>query len=131
MTYLLVDFSLSVLGCETNWKVKSYCNTSFFHNFIPAINKPTRVSNHNVTIIDHILTTSFDSNIDTRILKVDISDHFPIFFTSKSIDVKTTQDPVFVTKHNIKSFTLSLLKEKSVKVDRGLLKMRMKLIKFF
>ena len=35
-------------------------------------NTPTIVTNHNATIFDHILTNSFDSKIDTRILKVDI-----------------------------------------------------------
>ena len=43
-----------------------------------------RVTNHNATISDHILTNFFDSNIGTRILKIDISDNFPIFFFSKS-----------------------------------------------
>ena len=42
---------------------------------MPIINKPTRVTNHNVTIIDHILTNSFDSKIDTGILKVDITNN--------------------------------------------------------
>ena len=105
----------------TNLKVKSYYNTPFSHNFIPIINKPTRAANHNVTIIDHILKHSFDSKIDTGISKVDISDHFSIFFTSKSRNVKTSRDPVFVTKHDINLFTLSLLKEILLKVSWGLL----------
>ena len=121
ITYLLGDFNLNLLNYETNCKVKSYYNTAFSHNFIPIINKPTHVTNHNATIIDHILTNSFDRKIDTGILKVDISDHFPIFFISKSINVKTSQDPVFVTKRDINPFTLSLLKEILLKVDWGLL----------
>ena len=112
---------LSVKDGDTNFKVRSYCNTAFSHIFIPIINKPTCDTNHNATIIDHILANSFDSKIDTGILKVDISDHFQIFFSSKSINVKTSQDPVFATKHDISPFTLSLLKEKVLKVDWGLL----------
>ena len=61
------------------------------------------------------------AKIDTRILEVDISDHFPIFFTSKSINVKTSQDPLFVTKQDINPFTLSLFKEKLLKVEWRLL----------
>ena len=121
ITYLIGDFNLNLLDYDTNCNVKSYCNTTFSHNFIPIINKPTRVTNHNATIIDHILKNSFDSKINTGILKVDISDHFTIFFTSKSINVKTSQDPVFVTKRDINPFTLSLFKEKLLKVDWGLL----------
>ena len=85
-------------------------------HFIPTINKPERVTNHNATIIHHILTNSFDSKIDTAILKVDISDHFQNFFTSKSMNVKTSQNSVFVTKRDINPFTLSLLKEKLLKL---------------
>ena len=66
---------------------------------IPIINKPTRATNHNATIIDHILTNSFDSKIDTGIFKVDI------------------QDPVFVTKRDINPSSISLFKEKLLKVD--------------
>ena len=83
--------------------VKFHYNIAFSHNFIPIISKPTQ---------DHILTIYFYSKIDTRMLKVDIWGHFPIFFTSKSINVKTSQDMVFVIKRDINSVTLSLLKEK-------------------
>ena len=44
--------------------------------------------------------------IDSGILKVDISDHFPIFFTSKTIKMKASKDPVFVMKRDIYRFTL-------------------------
>ena len=50
-----------------------------------------------------------------------MSDHFPVFFTSKSITVKTIQDPMFVTKRDINPFTISLFKEKLLKVDWRLL----------
>ena len=84
-------------------KVKFYYNIAFSHNFISIIKKPTH---------DHILTNSFDSNIDIGKLKVDISVHFPIFFSSKSTNVKTSQDSVFIIKRDINSFTLALLIEK-------------------
>ena len=121
ITCLLSDFNLNLLDYDINSKVKYYCNIAFSYNFIPIINKPTRVTSHNATIIDHILANSFDSKVDTGILKVDISDHFPVFFTSKSMNVKTSQEQVFVTKRDINPFTFSLLKEKLLKVDWGLL----------
>ena len=65
------------------------------------INKPTLVMNHNATIIDHILTNYFDIKIDTEILKVDISDHFLIFFSPNSINTKTNQDPHSLLQNTI------------------------------
>lgn len=102
-------------------KVKSYCNTVFSHNFIPIINKSPSVTNHNDTTIDHNLANCFDSKIDSMILKVDISDHFPMLSTSKLINVKASHDLVFVTKRNTSPFTLFLLKEKLHETDWGFL----------
>ena len=80
ITYVLGDFKLNLLHYDTNCQVKSYCNTTFCHNFIPKINKPTHVTNHNAINIDPILINSFDSKTDIGILKIDISEHFPFFF---------------------------------------------------
>ena len=74
------------------------------------MNRLTCVLNYNATIIDQTFTKFFDRKIETRILKVDISSHFHNFFTSKSINIKTSKNPVFVT--GINPFTLSLFKEK-------------------
>ena len=115
--YRLIDFSLNLLDYDTNLKVKSYCDIAFSHNFIPIIIKPTRLTNHNATIIDHILTNCFDSKIDAGILQINISHYFLIFFISKSINVKTCKDPVLFAKCNTNPFTLSILKEKLIKVD--------------
>ena len=68
------------------------------------------------------MTNTFNRKIDSGILKVDISDHFPIFFTSKAIKIKASKDPVFVMKRDINLFTLSLFKEKLLEVDWGFLK---------
>ena len=91
-----------------------------------------RVTNHNATIIDHILANSFDSKIDTGIFKVDISDHFPIFFTSKSVNIKTSQDLVVVTKRHLLHFPSSKRNYSKLTGDYSiLLKIRIKLIKHF
>ena len=80
ITNLLGDFNLNLLHYETNCQVKSYCNTIFSHNFTQTINKPMRVTNHNETITNHVLTKSSDSKIDIGTLKL-ISQ---IFFQSFS-----------------------------------------------
>ena len=47
---------------------------------MPAINKPTRVTKANSTLIDHILSNDFvDTASSLGIVKSDILDHFPIF----------------------------------------------------
>ena len=53
---------------------------------MPLINKPTRVTRTNATAIDHILTDAFlNKQIETRIIKTEILDHFPIFLITDPI----------------------------------------------
>ena len=71
---------------ETNVKVKYYLYLLFQINFIPVINKPTRVSRSNATIIDHINANHFLNNdMHSGIITADISDHFLIFLISKDL----------------------------------------------
>ena len=89
--YITDDFNLNLLDYKTNTKVKSYLNMIFAHSFIPLINKPTRISRNNATLIDHILTNTFMSEkYLTGIIKTDISDHFPVFFVTDTEINKTT-----------------------------------------
>ena len=84
--YVVGDTNLNLIDYEMNIKVKNYLNLLFQKNFIPVINKPTRVSRNNVTIIDHININHFLNNdIHSGIMTADISDHFPIFLISKDL----------------------------------------------
>ena len=81
--YLVGHLNLKLLGHSTNSKVKEYLKIVFQNLLIPIINKPTRVSKSNVTIIDHILTNSFLNTVCfSGMIKSEISDHFPIFLIS-------------------------------------------------
>ena len=57
--YITGDLNLNLLDYNTNAKVKSLLDIIFAHSFVPLINKPTRISKNNATVIDHILTNKF------------------------------------------------------------------------
>ena len=89
--------NLNLLDHSTRSKVKEYLNIVFQNLLIPMINKPTRVSKSNATIIDHILTNSFlNTDCSTGIIKIDISDHFPIFLISNE---KISENAKNITIH--------------------------------
>ena len=86
--HIVGDLNLNVLDYEKNKKVKNFFNLMFQHNLIPIINKPTRITKRNATAIDHIITNSYlSSNIETGIIKTDVSDHFPIFLIAKKTEI--------------------------------------------
>ena len=66
-TYIVGDMNINLLNHKTNNNAKSYLNLIFQWNFLPVINRPTRESSRNATLIDHILTNNV---IDTKMFTV-------------------------------------------------------------
>ena len=80
--FLVGDLNLNLIDYQSNAKVRDFVNL-IFQYLVPIVNKPTRVTENNATLIDYIITNSFmDQENLTGILKTDISDHFPIFTIS-------------------------------------------------
>ena len=86
--FLLGDFNLDSLNYDNDVNVQNVFNNLFSNGFIPLINKPTRVTTETNSIIDHIFSNCFfENDVTSGIIKSDISDHFPIFFSSKTIKI--------------------------------------------
>jgi hypothetical protein len=51
----------------------------YTNNFLPTITKPTRLTDHSKTFIDHIYTNAPIDNITSGIGLFDLSDHLPVF----------------------------------------------------
>ena len=75
---------------------------TFQNILIPVINKPTRVTKVNATLIDHILTNDFlDTASSTGIVKSDISDHFPILLITSPQYLDNAQNKATIRKREI------------------------------
>ena len=73
--------NLNLIDYQSNAKVRNFVNLIFQHSLVPIVNKPTRVTKNNATLIDYIITNSFtDQENLTGILKTDISDHSSNFY---------------------------------------------------
>ena len=51
----------------------------YSNNLVPLITKPTRITNHTATLIDHIYTNVPIHDTVSGIALVDLSDHLPVF----------------------------------------------------
>ena len=79
---------------------------------ILTINRPTRVTRHTVTAIDHVFTNTIMDNIEIKaaVVKTYIADHFPIIFATKSkIDADNSEQYIF--KCNISDLSINKLKQ--------------------
>ena len=92
------DFNINFLDFQTNKNVQEFLNL-MFRNMIPLTNKPTWVARHSANAIDYIITNSVTGHI-----KTDLSDNFPIVFTTKTNEtfqrpvVKSTYKPSYCKK---------------------------------
>ena len=68
---------------EKDEKDRDFVNLILQGSLVPIVKKPFRVTKNNTTLIDYVITNSFTDQEDlTGILKIDISDNFPIFTIS-------------------------------------------------
>ena len=51
------------------------------YNFIQVINRPTRITDHSATLIDHIYTNQIHNMISCGVITCDISDHLGTYIT--------------------------------------------------
>ena len=87
---------------RTNRKVKDNLSLIFQNFLIPLINKLTRVTKANATLIDHILTNDFlETASSMGIIKSDISDHFPIFLITSAQYLNNIQNKTIIRKQEI------------------------------
>ena len=78
--YILGDMNIDLFKHHTHLPTGRYLDMLYSHNLLPVITKPTRITSHTATLIDHIYTNTANRLI-SEVIPVDISDHLPIFCT--------------------------------------------------
>ena len=66
----------------------------YANNFLPIITKPTRLTDHSKTLIDHIYTNSPIDNITSGIALFELSDHLPIFCLI-NMEIKRNKERIY------------------------------------
>ena len=75
---VLGDFNENLLKYNEDKQISEYLDMLLS---LPIITKPTRMTDHTVTFIDHICTNTPEKLIKAGICLADISDHLPVFYT--------------------------------------------------
>ena len=73
---ILGDMNIDFLKCNSLSLTEDYLEMLYTNNMLPEITKPTRITSHTATLIDHICTDSFNQQTVPGIATLDISDHF-------------------------------------------------------
>ena len=81
---LLGDINIDFLRYITHQMTDKYLDMLYTNNFLPIITKPTRITDHTKTLIDHIYTNMAIDQVKSGIAIFDISDHLPVFTVIKT-----------------------------------------------
>ena len=91
LSYIDIDFNIDLLKVNTHAKTNEFVNYVISQGFLPKITRPTRITPHSATLIDHSNDNrpTFQNNI-SGIIITDVADHFGTFH----IVSKCKQTPV-------------------------------------
>ena len=103
--YLLGDINLDLLKYKKCEQVTNYVDSLFSHGLLQIVTKPTRCTPSSATLIDHIITNACSPDLKSTILISDLSDHFFIFHSIKTISPK--QHPKTIETRNFSKLNLS------------------------
>ena len=81
--FIFGDMNIDFLKTSIHTQTEEYLDMLYSNNLLPIITKPTRITDHTATLVDHIYTNVPLSQILPGIATVDISDHLPVFCVSK------------------------------------------------
>ena len=76
--YIMGDLNIGLLKYHSHLQTEGYLDMIYSLDLLPVITKPTRITNHTATLIDHIYTTNVN-RLASGIVTVDISDHLTVF----------------------------------------------------
>ncbi len=77
--YIMGDMNIDLLKISNHAKTGEYFDNMLAQGFVPLILKPTRITPHSRTLIDHIYTNNFDARKTSGIVISDVADHLGIF----------------------------------------------------
>ena len=73
------DFKINLLNFESHPDTETFINTLGSYSFQPQILKPTRITEHTATLIDHIYFNSLQHHLVSGNILCDLTDHLPNF----------------------------------------------------
>jgi hypothetical protein len=95
----LGDININLMKYNVDNKTSDYLDMLLNTRFIPLITKPTRITHHTSTLIDHIYTNVPQQIYKSGICLADITDHLPIFCSV------TSKLPTFKEEKYFRDFT--------------------------
>ena len=90
--YIAGDFNINILKSDTHAGTGNFVDCLFSNLFLPTINRPTRITDSSITLVDNIFTNAPLVNPLSCVLYSDISDHLHVFVVT-DLENSSSQKP--------------------------------------
>ena len=77
------DANVDLIKYDTDSSSQNLIDTLAKYGFAQTVSKPTRVTDHSATLIDHVYTNNIENTLSSNVLTFDISDHLATLTTTK------------------------------------------------
>ena len=71
--YILGDMNIDFFKCDSHPPTEAYLDMLYSNNLLPIITKPTRLTHHSATLIDHIYTNSTSKIVSVSLITSQLS----------------------------------------------------------
>ena len=73
--FIAGDFNQDLIKHEDDVDCQNLIDSAHNHGFTQIVSRPTRITEHSATLIDHVYTSNIETTLSCNILTLDISDH--------------------------------------------------------
>ena len=95
------DINIDILKYNLASNVTEYMNNLNSVGCTICIDKPTRVTSHGSSCIDHVYSNFCPEKLDTTVLLSDITDHFSTLTKIQDISKEVDHQDIFIRKSNL------------------------------
>ena len=78
---LLGDFNIDLIKYDNDINSQKLIDTTTNYGFVQTISRPTRITDHSATLIDHIFSNNLNKIISSSVITHDLSDHLATLAT--------------------------------------------------
>ena len=75
------DFNLDLVKHISNQTCQNLIDLASNYGFVQIVSRPTRITDHSATLIDHCYSNNLEDTISCNVLTTDVSDHLAIVTT--------------------------------------------------
>ena len=119
---LVGDFNIDLIKYETDINSQKLVDSTSNYGFVQIVSRPTRITDHSATLIDHIYSNKFNSILCCDVITLDLSDHLG---TSVKISLDdsfdSTQNPRSTRKIDTGTYEYRMFNEANDEIFKGLI----------